>query len=37
MINEIKSSPLIGVLGWDGSYRTSIEISLPIILYLYFT
>ena len=30
-------SPLIEVLEWDDSYRTLLEISLPIILYLHFT
>ena len=29
-----RSPHLIGVLGWDDFHRTSIEISLPIILYL---
>ena len=28
---------LIGVLGWKDSYSTLIEISLPIILYLFYT
>ena len=31
-----KSSFLIRILRWDNSYKTLIEISLPIILYLHF-
>ena len=34
---QSRIQPLIGVLGWKDSYSTSIEISLPIILYLYST
>ena len=33
---EVKSSSLIRVLGWDNSYKTLIEISLVIILYLFY-
>ena len=34
--NDKRSLPLIRVLGWKDSHSTSIEISLPIILHLYF-
>ena len=37
MMNAVQSSPVIGVLGWKDFYSTSIEISLPIILYLHST
>ena len=36
MMNEVSSSPLIRVLGWNDFHKTSIEISLPIILHLHF-
>ena len=35
-MNEVWNLLLIGILGWDNSYRTSIEISLPIILHIHF-
>ena len=37
MMNAVLNSPLIGVLGWKDFYKTSIEISLFIILYLNLT
>ena len=36
-MNIVWSSPLIEVLEWNDSYSSLIEISLPIILHLYFT
>ena len=37
MMNIVKNTSLIAVLRWKDFHSTLIEISLPIILYLFYT